>query len=165
MNVEIDKLLGELERTSTPASLDRIRALVAALLEVHTQGLARIMAALEHRGEIGAVIAQDLLKDRAVESLLLLHGLHPMSLEDRVRAALDLVAPALRASGAQAVMLLATAGRVEIRLDAIVGGNPRSNVRTIVENALIEAAPDASIDISIGFDDAATFIPASRLSR
>ena len=163
MTPSVEQILAELERTATPATLERVRALVSALLDAHAAGLGKLMALLDARGEAGRAIAREATRDRAIESLLLLHGLHPIGLHDRVQAALDGVAPALRAQGAEAKILVAAEGRVEIRIDALPGGLPRSNVRSIIENALIEAAPDAACDVAIGFDDAATFVPVSRL--
>ena len=165
MTPDIEKLLGELERTAPPATLDRVRALVAAVLDAHTAGLEKVMALLAARGEVGAAIAKELVRDRAVESLLLLHGVHPLALSERVQAALDGIAPALRAQGAATVVLGAGPDRVDVRIDAVPGGTPRgSNVRGVVEQALIDAAPDVvTIDVTLGFDDAATFVPVSRL--
>lgn len=157
MTGAIEQLLAELERSATPATLDRVRALVAALLDAHAAGLARALEVIAAHGEAGAAIADALARDRAVEPLLLLHGVHPVPVGERVRRALDGIAPALRAQGAVAAVLAAGA----IRIDALPGGAPKQGVRTLVEQALLDAAPDATIEITLGFDD--SFVPVSRL--
>ena len=163
MTGEIEKLLAELERTTPVPTLDRVRALVALVLDVHAAGLAAVMNLLAMRGEAGQDIARELVRDRAVESLLLLHGLHPVPLADRAHAALDALAPALRTHGVTGVVLAARDGRLSVRIDPLPGATPRGSARQLVEQTLGEAAPDAELDVSLGFDDAATFVPVSRL--
>jgi hypothetical protein len=161
MTDDIDKLLAELQRMASPPVLDRVRALVATLLDVHAAGLARVLDLLDARGEAGHAIRRELVRDREIEKLLLLHGLHPVELAGRVEHALAELAPALRASGAAAVVLAADGGRVVVRIDALAGAVPRGNVRQLVEHALVEAAPDAELEVSLGYADA--FVPVSRL--
>src|SRR5262249_23665673 len=159
MTDDIDRLLAELQRMASPPVLDRVRALVAALLDVHATGLGRVMSLLDARGEAGQAIRRELLRDREVEKLLLLHGLHPIALAGRVEAALADIAPALRAQGAATVVLAAEAGRVAVRIDAVATAAPRGNVRSLVEQALVDAAPDAEVEIALGFADA--FVPVA----
>jgi hypothetical protein len=163
MTGDIDKLLAELERMAAPPVLERVRALVAALLDVHAAGLRRVTSLLDMRGEAGQAIGRELVRDREVESLLLLHGLHPIALAARVDTALAALTTALHARGVQAVVLTAADGRVAVRLDPLVGGAPQGGARQLVEHALGDAAPDAEIDVSLGFDDAASFVPVGRL--
>jgi hypothetical protein len=163
MTGDIDKLLAELERMATPPALERVRALVAALLDAHAAGLGRVTSLLEMRGEAGHAILKELVRDRDVESLLLLHGLHPVELAARVDTALAGLTTALHARGVQAVVLTAANGRVAVRIDALAGGVPQGSARQLVEHALGEAAPDADVEITLGFDDAATFVPVARL--
>ena len=163
MTGEIERLLAELERTTPAPTLDRVRALVALLLDVHGAGLAAVMNLLALRGELGRDVMRELARDRAVESLLLLHGLHPMPLEARARTALDQLAPALRTHGVTCVLLAAEAGRIAVRLDPLPATTPRGNPRQLVEHALGDAAPDAEVEVALGYDDAASFVPVSRL--
>ena len=160
---EIDKLLADLERTAPPPVLDRVRELVGALLDVHAAGLDTIMGVLTARGEPGRAIVNELVRDRTVHSLLLLHGVHPISLLGRVQTALAEVAPALRSQGAVAALVLADNGRVVVRIDALPDERPRGTVRQLVEQALGEAASDAAVEVTLGFDDAANFVPVGRL--
>ena len=72
---------------------------VQALLELYGAGLERIVR------QVGKSSASALATDQLVEHLLLVHGLHPVSVEDRVRAALDGVRPYLGSHGGDVELL------------------------------------------------------------
>src|SRR4051794_30809858 len=73
----VERLLDEVE--SLPER-DKCMEVVEALVALYGEGLARFVAAT---GGVGAAAAEDEL----IEHLLLLHDLHPIPVEDRVRAA------------------------------------------------------------------------------
>ena len=70
----VEALLVEIE--SDP----RAREVVEAIVELYGEGLARIVAMTPD--------PRELVRDELVEQLLLLHDLHPVPVEDRVRRAL-----------------------------------------------------------------------------
>src|SRR5689334_23860379 len=83
----VEALLDEVE--TFPAREREIATeLVSALLDMYGEGLARIVAACNVPVE-----------DELVSHLLLLHGLHPVPVEQRVTRALDEVRPYLVAHG------------------------------------------------------------------
>src|SRR6478752_7314248 len=63
--------------------------LVGAMLELYGEGLERIVRALEATPEVWDGLAQD----GVVASLLLIHGLYPVPITERVEAALESVRP------------------------------------------------------------------------
>jgi Fe-S cluster biogenesis protein NfuA len=79
-----------------------------------------------------------------VAHLLLLHDLHPISLETRVAGALDGVRPYLRSHGGNVQLLGVDAGVVRLRLEGSCNGCPSSAVtlKLAIEEALQKAAPD-----------------------
>jgi hypothetical protein len=95
---------------------------VSALVEMYGEGLARIAAALppDVLGEVAS--------DPLVSYLLILHDLHPVSAENRVREAIG-------ATGAYAVVLGVEDGVVRLR--AADDGR-----RQVIEEAVARAAPD-----------------------
>lgn len=107
--------------------------LVAALLEMYGEGLARIVAA-------GSVPVEDEL----VAHLLLLHGLHPVPVRERVIGALDSVRPYLLQHGGGVELVSVEDGVVRLRLEGACHGCPSSAVtlRSAVEDAIARAAPD-----------------------
>jgi Fe-S cluster biogenesis protein NfuA/nitrite reductase/ring-hydroxylating ferredoxin subunit len=93
----VESLLREVGvQPSVERAAEKAEELVRALVEFYGDGLARILEIVhDNAGEKSPAIFDGLCADLHVEGLLALHGLHPLSLEDRVRAALDSVRPYL----------------------------------------------------------------------
>jgi Fe-S cluster biogenesis protein NfuA len=129
----IDALLDEVEALD-PRGRDTATELAQALLDLHGEGLARIM---EHCSALP-------VEDELVAHLLLLHGLHPVPLEQRVHGALDEVRPYLVAHGGGVELLAIDGGVVRLRLLGACHGCPSSAVtlKLAVEEAIERAAPD-----------------------
>jgi Fe-S cluster biogenesis protein NfuA len=108
--------------------------LVQSLLDMYGEGLARIVGS-------GAELP---VEDELVAHLLLLHGLHPVPVEERVMGALDSVRPYLAAHGGGVELLGVDDGVVRLRLEGACHGCPSSSLtlRAAVEEAVIKAAPD-----------------------
>ena len=100
-------------------------------------GIQQWLPALVHR----------LTEDDLLESLLLLHDLHPLDVDTRVQRALDRVRPYL-GSHAGGVDLLGVdqAGMVHLRLEGTCHGCPSSTVtvKLAIERAIEEAAPEVA---------------------
>jgi Fe-S cluster biogenesis protein NfuA len=111
--------------------------LVQALVELYGEGLARIVA---HDPDCMAGVADDEL----VSHLLLLHGLHPVPLEDRVRGALAEVRPYLSQHGGDVELLGIEEGVARLRLQGTCNGCPSSTatLRHAIEDAIQRVAPD-----------------------
>jgi Fe-S cluster biogenesis protein NfuA len=111
--------------------------LVQALVELYGEGLARIVA---HDPECVAGVAGDEL----VSHLLLLHGLHPVPLEERVRGALAEVRPYLEQHGGDVELLSVGDGVARLRLQGTCNGCPSSTatLKHAIEDAIQRAAPD-----------------------
>ena len=84
--------------------------LVSAVVQMYGAGLERIVELLAGAGEDGRRVAASLSEDELVATLLLIHDLHPVPLEDRVQAALDSVRPYMESHGGN-VELLSLDGR------------------------------------------------------
>lgn len=110
--------------------------LVGAVLELYGEGLARIVAAMPDPAELVA--------DDVVAHLLLLHGLHPVPLEARVRGALDTVQPYMDSHGGGVELVSVDDGVVRLRLEGSCSGCPSSAVtlQSAIEDAIQAAAPD-----------------------
>jgi Fe-S cluster biogenesis protein NfuA/nitrite reductase/ring-hydroxylating ferredoxin subunit len=87
-----------------------------------------------------------LAEDPLVESLFLLHGLHPLDVDTRIQRALDRVRPYLgsHAGGVQYVGV--TDGVALLRLEGNCDGCPSSTVtvKLAIEGAVQDAAPEVS---------------------
>ncbi|WP_051324350.1 NifU family protein [Candidatus Solirubrobacter pratensis] len=129
----IEQLLDEVEALD-PHGRDTATELVQAVLDLHGEGLARI---LERCGDPP-------VEDELVAHVLLLHGLHPVPLERRVHGALDEVRPYLVAHGGGVELLAIDEGVVRLRLLGACHGCPSSalTLKHAVEEAIQRAAPD-----------------------
>jgi Fe-S cluster biogenesis protein NfuA/nitrite reductase/ring-hydroxylating ferredoxin subunit len=134
----VQRLTAELERVEDPRSRELAEELAAAVLELHREGLERVFAALDE--ETRARLAADGL----VGSLLLIHGLHPEPIEDRVRAGLAQVRPYMESHGGDVELLGVVDGVARLRLKGSCDGcgASASTLELAVERALEETAPD-----------------------
>ena len=111
---------------------------VQAVLELYGAGLERIIS------QLGEARTTSLAADELVEHLLLLHGLHPVSVEERVRAALDGVRPYLGSHGGDVELLGVSDGVASVRMRGSCEGCPASamTLKLAIEDAVLKAAPD-----------------------
>jgi Fe-S cluster biogenesis protein NfuA/nitrite reductase/ring-hydroxylating ferredoxin subunit len=115
---------------------------IQALLSLHGDGLARVVQVLEESDE--EKVLQQLCSDEVVGGLLLLHGVHPLPLETRVRQALDKVRPYLASHGGNVDLLEVREASVSLRLEGSCDGCPSSamTLKYAIEQAISETAPD-----------------------
>jgi Fe-S cluster biogenesis protein NfuA len=142
----LDALLREAEQVSDPASRARLQQIVQAILEIHGSGLDRLMELVADAGEEGRDIIDACGRDDVVSGLLLLHGLHPLGVEDRVRQALDGVRPYLRSHGGNVELVEVRDGLVRLRLQGSCHSCPSSSVtmQQTVEEAIYGKAPEVT---------------------
>jgi Fe-S cluster biogenesis protein NfuA len=128
----VEALLDQVETFPEPQR-EVATELVQALLDMYGEGLAKIVAA-------DSVPVEDEL----VAHLLLLHGLHPVPLEERVTGALDSVRPYLLAHGGGVQLVGIEDGVVRLLLEGACNGCPSSalTLKSAVEEAIMKAAPD-----------------------
>jgi Fe-S cluster biogenesis protein NfuA/nitrite reductase/ring-hydroxylating ferredoxin subunit len=139
----VEALLDDVERLPDPRARETATELVQALLELYGEGLARLVDHLAERDADGA-LAEALAGDELVAHLLLLHGLHPVPLEARVRGALEEVSPYLESHGGGVELLGIEDGVVRVRLAGSCDGCPSSamTLKLAIEDAVHAAAPD-----------------------
>ena len=143
----VEILVDVLEHAADSPVRAAARELMQTLLELHRAGLARLLEAA------GPAVAEGCARDELVGGLLLLHDLHPVDFETRVRRAVEQVRPRLQAQGADAELLGVVDGTVRLRLRRGSASSAPS-LRRPLEEAIGEAAPDAvAVDIE---DDATT---------
>ena len=104
----------------------------------------RIVEALDAAGESAAPIRDSMAEDGVIASLLLVHDLYPVPLDERVMEALDQVRPYLDSHGGGVELLDVTGGVARIRLEGSCKTCPASSatLELAVKQALDEAAPD-----------------------
>lgn len=140
----IQDLQDRLESTGDAATRQVADALVSAVVQMYGAGLERIVDLLAGAGTAGREIASSLSDDELVATLLLIHDLHPVPLEDRVRAALDSVRPYMESHGGNVDLLSLHDGVATIHLRGSCSDCSASAVtlELAIKQALEDAAPD-----------------------
>src|SRR2546421_8426750 len=90
----VEALLSELRSQAGPQVAATAEELVSCLVELYGAGLARITE-IVGEDESGPKLMDKLVADPLVESLLLVHDLHPLDTSARVRRAVEEVLPQL----------------------------------------------------------------------
>jgi Fe-S cluster biogenesis protein NfuA/nitrite reductase/ring-hydroxylating ferredoxin subunit len=113
-----------------------------ALVEMYGAGIERIVEVLAAHDD--GTLARELADDELVAHLLLLHGLHPVPVRQRVREALDGVLPYLQSHGGDVELVDVEEGVVRLRLQGSCSGCPSSSMtlKLAIEDAIFKAAPD-----------------------
>jgi Fe-S cluster biogenesis protein NfuA len=121
----------------TPAT-ENVEELLDEMLELHGEGLSRVLASLEPE------VCVRLVEDPVVADMLLVHGLHPVPLEARVTKALDRVRPYLASHGGDVVLLGLEDGVAQLLLKGSCNGcaSSAATLESAIEKALEEEAPD-----------------------
>ena len=140
----VEELVRKIETVADPATRANAVELMQSLMDLHGAGLERMMEITFQAGEPGGEIIDNFGRDELVGSLLLLYGLHPLTLEERVIQALDNVRPYLRSHGGNVELLSVTDGVVRLRLEGSCNGCASSalTLKLAIEGAIYDAAPD-----------------------
>ncbi|HEY2601142.1 MAG TPA: NifU family protein [Thermoleophilaceae bacterium] len=114
--------------------------LVSAVVQMYGVGLERIMELVGDSPSIRDAFASD----DVVASLLLIHDLYPVPLEERVAEALDSVRPYMESHGGDVELLGVADGIAHLRLQGSCRSCAASSatLELAVRQALEEAAPD-----------------------
>lgn len=146
----IEALLAELGSRAGPQVAATAEELVSCLVELYGAGLAEIVQIIG-QDAAGQQLMAKLAADPLVESLLLLHDLHPLPAADRVRRAIEQVMPQLGAQAGQVTFDGPDeAGVIHLRLERGGHGCQSSSAAAAIEQAVAEAAPEASgVDVEV----------------
>lgn len=159
----VDELIAALEKSPDQKVREQTRELIQTLLDLHATGLERILESVHNTGAQGAAVIDELGRDQLVSGVLLLHGLHPLDLETRVRTALETVSPRLGLhGGAVELVSVSDDGAVRIKLEGNCNGCPSSRItlHSTIEEELYTAAPDiTSLEVEGATDSNAAANP------
>ncbi|HEX5385673.1 MAG TPA: NifU family protein [Gemmatimonadales bacterium] len=139
---EVEALLSALD--ALPDDRARTTALdaVQAVVELYGEALARVLGGVSE--SCGAAAVRRLADDELIGHLLLVHDLHPDSVEARVLRGLDEVRPYLRSHGGGVELLGVADGMARVKLEGSCHGCPSSTatLRHAIEEAVRKAAPE-----------------------
>jgi Fe-S cluster biogenesis protein NfuA/nitrite reductase/ring-hydroxylating ferredoxin subunit len=137
-DAEVRELVGRVEQRLAAIDGDQAATeAVQALVELYGEALRRVAERFH---------LEQLVEDELLSHLLLVHGLHPVDVETRVRGALEEVRPYLHSHGGEVELLAIEDGVARLRLQGSCDGCPSSatTMRLAIEEAVLKAAPELS---------------------
>jgi len=146
-SVEIEEMLGDLRANVDPETWAQVEGVLGRLVRLYGVGLQR---ALEHARASGADATgfdAALTADDLLGSLLVLHGLHPLSTEERVERLASTLPERLGVPAES--LVLVWLGDNRVRLLSALGEEADAALRRAFENVAPELT---SIDI-VAFSD------------
>jgi len=138
----LNELLEQLERVPGPTGRLAMDA-VAALSQLYGAALARVMALVDGEPRIPGVLAEDEL----LRHLLVLHGIHPLPVADRVADALDRLRPHVPLHGGALVLDGIDGGVARIVMPASCTGGcgpEPAALREAIVSCVLSVAPELS---------------------
>ena len=142
VGAQVEALLGELLDQGGHLAADTGEKIVRLLVEYYGAGLERICEII---GAERPDLVHQLAADPLVESQLILHGLHPLTVDERIEAALDRVRPYLGShAGGVSFLGVDPDGVARLRLSGSCHGCASSTVTVslTIEEAVRGAAPE-----------------------
>ena len=161
----VEQLIREMEEGPESPVRARARDIVRAVLDLHADALKRMMEGVAASDGSPEALLDTFARDPQIAGVLLLHGLHPLDVESRVRGALDALTPSLREHRVRVAALTIADGNVRVRLERGPGhgGSAATALRAQVEDAIVAAAPDAAtIDVEVPAETLA-FVPVEQV--
>jgi Fe-S cluster biogenesis protein NfuA/nitrite reductase/ring-hydroxylating ferredoxin subunit len=146
VGARVEELLESLKSGGFGPAAGAAEELVSLLVGLYGDGLAQIMTVLADHGAQGEAMIAAIADDPLVESLLLLHDLHPLGVDARIQRALDRVRPYLGSHAGGVEYLGVFDGVARLRLEGSCHGCPSSTVT--VELAITGAVQDAAPEVS-----------------
>lgn len=142
--VRIEALLRDVAALSDERLRARVEDLVHGLLEVYGAGLARMVEMVAQSELTGQELLQTFAGDELVSSLLLLHGLHPVGLEERLHRALEKLRSGAQMQGGTLELVRVADSVAELRFSVQRQGCGASvqGLKQSIEQAIYDAAPE-----------------------
>jgi Fe-S cluster biogenesis protein NfuA len=147
----IEQLIGALG-AGGPVARERAEELVRTVVDLYGAGIERLLTIVDAGGALTGSTVDALAGDELVAGLLVVHGLHPYGVVERVERALESVRPYLRSHGGDVELLgVDEQAVVSLRLlghcDGCAGS--AATLQSAVEDAIEAAAPEVlRIDVA-----------------
>lgn len=146
MAKRLQELLEQIQSQPNPAARVLLQECLQSLLAFYGEGLSRILGHIQDAGANGQTILERLVQDQTVSALLLIHGLHPVALETRLRGALEKVRPYMQSHGGNIELFSLENDVARVKLEGTCKTCPSSAItlELAVRRAVEEACPDLS---------------------
>jgi len=141
---QIGDLVQELDTIADPELRARTKNLVQLILDLHAAGIERTLEVIATNEDVGQRMIDDLGRDPLVSSLLVLYGLHPLDIDARIARAVEKLVPKIRKNGGELELESSQNGfvKLRVRVTAHGCGSPAKTLKSMIEDAIYEAAPD-----------------------
>ena len=151
----IDALVSALDQAADASARETAREVLQLVLDLHGLALARTLAIVAS-AEDGRALVERLAQDEQVRATLLLHGLHPEPIEERVQRAVERLQPELSVLGFRVRVVAVGAAVARLRVDGAHGpeGSREMGLRQQIEAAIVDEAPDLDKIVIEGLEDA-----------
>ena len=161
---QIERLVQRVSGLADDDARNTALELLQSLMDLHGAALSRVVEVLTESGDAGRNSLAKLGNDPLICGLLVLYGIHPVSLEDRVARAIEKVAPQLRKHGGTVELLgvADTVVRVKLQTSGNGCGSSPDALKSTVEQAILEAAPDVVQVVAEGMPSSA-FVPLNMI--
>ena len=140
--------------------------LLQSVMDLHGSAINRVVEILTDAGDAGRSALAKLGGDPLICGLMVLYDVHPVSMQDRVAAAIEKLRPQLRKREATVELLGISDGVVQLEIHASGHGCHSSPdaIQQQVEQAVLEAAPETvEIRVQGMSTSSAAFIPVTML--
>jgi Fe-S cluster biogenesis protein NfuA len=126
--------------------------LLQSLMDLHGAVVSRIVEVLASSGESGRNALAKLGSDPLVCGLMVLYGVHPVGMEERVAQAIEKVRPQLRKQGGGVELISVSDAVVRVKIQSSGNGCSSSPeaLKLTVQQAILEAAPEVAQIIAEG---------------
>jgi Fe-S cluster biogenesis protein NfuA len=139
--------------------------LMQSLMDLHGAVTSRIVEVLTDSGEAGRKSLAVLGSDPMICGLMVLYGVHPVPLEERVSAAIEKVRPQLRKQSGSVELLSISESTVRVKIEGSghgCGSSP-DTFKKLVEQAILEAAPEVVEVVAEGIPASSGFVPVNMI--
>lgn len=143
-SAEIERLLDEVRALVPGPAWERVEGVIGRVLRLYGAGLAHALAHAR-AAATPAELDERIAGDDLLASLLVLHDLHPLSLEERVRRALVIVRAELGLADDELVLVQVGGERIELRAAGPLGGGAMASraAEGAIRRAIESIAPEA----------------------
>jgi hypothetical protein len=138
----VEGLLAELAHSSDPLLERATREILATVLELHRRGLERVLEVAARESSAREALAAD----PRVSAMLLLHGLHPIPIAERISRALDTLRERYRSKIERIDFETNGSAEIRVRVAPVASAcqSTRASLKKDLEAALVAAAPDVA---------------------
>ena len=163
---QIERLVEEVTALSDESARVKALDLLQALMDLHGAAIARVVELLSDSGESGKKSLAKLGEDPLLCGLMVLYGVHPVGLRERVAHAIEKAAPQIHKQGGKVELLEVSDSLVRVSISSSGSGCHSSPdaLKQLVEQSIREAAPEV---IEVAADGVAsttsTFLPLNMI--